>query len=298
MGAPAYRVAPLVLVLAVVAIALAMADGWFSGEDSGTTANGNPVVGSDTRKSALVWAVGDSADGGSASREIARMITSSKPDRVLYLGDVYNEGTAEEFAQNFDPLFGKIAKRVAPTPGNHEWPLHGEGYDPYWLKKRGRPIAHRYSFRTAGWQILSLNSEMDHDSDSEQVKWLRSRVKGGATCRLAFWHRPRYSAGTHHGDQPDVEPFWAALKGRAAIVIGGHEHDLQRFKRRDGITQFVSGAGGRARHSVRPRADLAFASDDRFGALRLRLSRGLARYRFVAMGGATLDSGKLRCRPG
>jgi predicted phosphodiesterase len=244
-----------------------------------------------------VWAVGDGPDGVADARRVARLITRSRPDRVLYLGDVYNEGTAEEFARNFDPLYGKIAKRVAPTPGNHDWPLHGEGYDAYWRGKLGKDISHYYSFRTGGWEILSLNSEMEHGPGAPQVRWLRSQMKGG-TCRIAFWHRPRYSAGTRHGDQPDVQPFWDALEGHAAIAIAGHEHDMQRFKPRDGITEFVSGAGGRDFYPVQARGDLAFSNFHDFGALRLALSPGLARYRFVAVGGRTLDSGKIRCTKG
>jgi predicted phosphodiesterase len=295
MDIPANRLVPLLIVLAVAVASVAVAQGWFSGSDA--TSKNLTLAGPDAKKGAVavVWAVGDGPDGGADARRVARLITRTKPDRVLYLGDVYNEGTAQEFASNFDPLYGKIAKRVAPTPGNHDWPLHSEGYDPYWRGKLGRDIPDYYSFKAGGWQIVSLNSEMEHGSGSPQVAWLRSQMKGG-TCRIAFWHRPRYSAGTHHGDQPDVQPFWDALVGHAAIAIAGHEHDMQRFKRRDGITEFVSGAGGRDFYPVRARGDLAFSNFHDFGALRLALSRGLARYRFVAVGGRTLDSGKLRCK--
>jgi hypothetical protein len=295
MGAPAHRVAPLAIVLAVVAVALALGQGWFSGSDADSE---SPTLsGAGSGQKAVVWAVGDGPDGGASARRVARLITRSKPDRILYLGDVYNEGTAEEFANNFDPLYGKVAKRVAPTPGNHEWPTHATGYDVYWRKKLGRDIPYYYAFRTAGWQILSLNSEMEHGADSPQVEWLHSQMKGG-TCRIAFLHRGRYSAGVRHGDQPDVQPLWDELRGHVAIALAGHEHDMQRFKPRDGITELISGAGGKERHPVQPRSDLAFSNDDEFGALRLELSPGLAAYRFVSAGGRTLDSGKVRCKAG
>jgi hypothetical protein len=245
----------------------------------------------------VVWAVGDGADGGPGATRVARLIRRGRPDRILYLGDVYQHGTASEFARNFAPIFGPVARRIAPTPGNHEWPFHTSGYDPYWARVYGRKVPAYYAFPTAGWQVLSLNSESDHGTGSSQVEWLRLRVRGGGTCRLAFWHRPRYSAGEVHGDQPDVEPFWEALAGRAAIVLNGHEHDMQRFRPRRGITELVSGAGGHGLYRVNPRSNLAFAEDSRHGALRLQLSRGLARYRFVAVGGRTLDAGRIRCKP-
>jgi hypothetical protein len=297
MSSPGYRIAPLVGVLAIVALTLALTEGWFSGSDTSSSSRANAFVASDSRDSTTVWAVGDGPDGGPNARRVAGLITRSKPDRVLFLGDVYEVGTPDEFARNVEPIYGKIAKRTAPTPGNHDWISHTGGYDAYWQRKQGRDIQYYYSFKTGGWQILSLNSEMDHDPGSPQVAWLRSNVKGGGTCRLAFWHRPRYSAGDHHGDQEDVQPFWDALAGRAAIVVNGHEHDMQRFKPRGGITEFVSGAGGHDLYAVdTSRPDLAFGNQNKFGALRLELSPGLARYRFVSVQGRTLDAGSVRCK--
>jgi 3',5'-cyclic AMP phosphodiesterase CpdA len=297
MRASGYRVAPLVVVLALVAAVLAVSGGWSSESDTAT--GGGPFLPSRTGRATTLWAVGDGADGGAHGAAVARLIARSKARRFLYLGDVYEDGTAAEFARNYDPLYGRFAKQTAPTPGNHDWPRHREGYDPYWKRKGGRPLQHYYSFEAGGWRVISLNSEMAHDSWSPQVRWLRSRVAGRGTCRLAFWHRPRYSAGDNHGDQPDVQPFWEVLKGRAAIVVNGHEHDMQRFKPRDGITEFVSGAGGHGLYGLdASRPGLAYANRDTFGALRLELSPGRARYRFVSAAGGTLDSGSVRCRAG
>jgi predicted phosphodiesterase len=297
MGASSHRVAPLAVILAVMALALALAQGWFSSSD-GSTSTG-AFVGSDARKKVLVWAVGDGPDGGTNAPRVARLIRGSKPDRVLYLGDVYEHGTMAEFSDNFAPIYGQIAGRISPTPGNHDWPLHLSGYDRYWEKAHGEKVPYYYSFKSGGWQIISLNSEMDHKAGSAQLAWLRSRLTGKGTCRLAFWHRPRYSAGTVHGDQRDVQPFWDALAGHATIVLAGHEHDMQRFKPRQGITEFVSGAGG---HQLYPlykgRRDLAFGNARSFGALRLELTPGGARYRFVTAEGKPLDSGKLPCATG
>jgi predicted phosphodiesterase len=284
-------------VLGILAVAgLALTAGCSGSADD--TAGGTAFVPSDARGSALVWAVGDGPDGGRNASRVARLIRRSHPDRIVYLGDVYERGTASEFVHNFAPTYGAVAKRIAPTPGNHDWPLHKRGYDPYWTRVRGQKIPAYYAFETAGWQILSLNSEIDHGPDSKQLAWLRSKLRRSGTCRLAFWHRPRYSAGEVHGDQPDVQPFWDALEGHAAIVLAGHEHDMQRFKPRRGITELVSGAGGHGLYRVQDRPELAFANDALYGALRLRLRPGGARFAFVAVGGVTLDVGKIRCKRG
>ncbi len=244
----------------------------------------------------VVWAVGDGADGGAEAKALAAGIASERPDHFLYLGDVYEDGTAEDFERNYRSVYGRLDRITAPTPGNHDWPNAKEGYRPYWERVTGRPMPSYYSFRAGGWELLSLNSEAGHDEDSEQLRWLRRAVTAPGNCRIAFWHRARFSAGTH-GDQDDIEPLWEALRGKATIVVAGHDHDMQRLRPIDGITQFVSGAGGRSHYAV-DRGDprLGFANDRDYGGLRLELRPGVAEYAYFATSGEELDSGAIRCR--
>ena len=248
---------------------------------------------------ATVWAVGDGADGSAGAISVGDLIERGSPDRFLYLGDVYTEGTAEEFTDHYATVYGPLDQITAPTPGNHEWDKRGVGYYPYWSGVTGQAVPDWYAFRVAGWQLLSLNSEAAHEEGSAQLRWLKQTLRGTrgpGTCRIAFWHRPLYSAGTN-GDQADVEPLWNALEGSASIVINGHDHDMQRHRRRRGIVEFVAGSGG---HDLRDvdEADprLAFAADQTLGALRLVLRRRRASYAFVALDGTVLDAGTKRCR--
>jgi hypothetical protein len=255
-----------------------------------------PFVPSGPTGSAVVWAVGDAAEGGGASRTVAAQIRAGRVDRFLYLGDVYgSEDNAAAYRDRYASLYGALAGRTAPTPGNHEWPRRADGYEPYWLMLTGRTPPAYYSFESAGWQILSLNSEAPHDPGSAQVRWLERELQTPGTCRLAFWHRPRFSAG-RRGDQPHVAPLFDALKGHAALVVNAHDHNMQRFRPVGGITQVVSGAGGHGRYGVQPDARLAFGNGVDFGALRIDLRPGRARLRFVAADGRLLDDSTLRCR--
>ncbi len=258
---------------------------------------GQPFVSSiDTP--AVVWAVGDGATDSPKAADVAQLIADSEVDRLLYLGDVYGSGTAEEFQTKYEPTYGRLAAVTAPTPGNHDAPLAEQGYSPYWQEAWGKPTPPYYAFRVSGWQVLSLNSEIDHDPGSPQVRWLHRQVARGGDCRIAFWHRPRFSAGLDHGDQPDVDPLWDALRGHARIVLNGHEHDMQRFRPRSGITEFVSGAGGASLYGIDesdPR--LRFSNDSRYGALRLGLRPQRARYSFVTAAGDVLDRGEVSCDP-
>src|SRR5688500_13580545 len=94
-----------------------------------------------------IWAVGDGADGGATAKRLARLIERDDPNRLLYLGDVYDRGTREEFRRNYHSVYGALAKKTAPTPGNHEWPRHLQGYDPYWRSITGRATPPWYAFR-------------------------------------------------------------------------------------------------------------------------------------------------------
>ena len=245
----------------------------------------------------VVWAVGDGPDGDPEPNAVANLIKSRPLDRLLYLGDVYEDGTRREFREYYAPAYGELDGVTAPTPGNHEWDEREQGYDPYWERNGVDTEPHHYSFELGGWQLLSLNSEGDVETEGEQVRWLRDQVVGGGTCRLAFWHRSRYSAGTRHGDDDELAPLWDTLIGHASMVVTAHDHNMQRLEPRDGITAFVSGAGGKNHYGLEDDYDgLAFGNATDYGALRLVLRPGSASFAFIATDGRTLDSGTIPCR--
>jgi len=256
---------------------------------------------------AVLWAVGDGADGEPGAAALSERIAGDAPDRLIYLGDVYERGSAEEYARNYAPSYGRMATITAPVLGNHEWARRREGYGPYWTAVHGEPPPRFYSLFVAGWQILVLNSEEPCGPGTPQHDWLLARLEPPGAPRIVAWHRPRFSAG-RHGDQADVAPLWDAVRGRAALVLSAHDHNLQRFHPMDGTTQVVAGAGGRSHYGldrswrrVLPRryrrrhqdARLAFANDADDGALRLELAPGRIAFAFVSVDGRTLDEGEI-----
>jgi acid phosphatase type 7 len=72
-----------------------------------------------------------------------------------------------------------------------------------------------------------------------------------ATYTVAYWHKPLFSPGGAHGDDPEIKPLWDALyAANADVVINGHDHDYERFVPQDpsgkpdsqrGIREFVAG---------------------------------------------------------
>jgi len=97
------------------------------------------------------------------------------------------------------------------------------------------------------------------DAGSAQEQWLRQDLKDHQVkCTLAYWHKPLFSSGAAHGNAPEMKPPWDALYAAdAEIVIGGHDHDYERFAPQDptgksdpqrGIREFVVGTGGKNSH--------------------------------------------------
>jgi Calcineurin-like phosphoesterase len=259
------------------------------GEDRGWMA-------SRAKPRSVVWAVGDAADGTAAAREVASMVTSRRVDRLLYLGDVYETGTAEEFRANYRPLYGRLGAVTAPTIGNHEWANIAAGYVPYWTAVRGTPPPLRYTFAASGWQLISINS--NQPTDAGQEEWLDREIRRTArygNCRIAFMHHPRYSAGLH-GDLDALEGVFDELRGHARILLAGHDHDMQRLHPTEGITQYVIGAGGAQLFPTnRDDPRLAFFEDSQHGALRLALRPGRAALSFIAADGSLLDRSVVSC---
>jgi len=247
--------------------------------------------------SATIWAVGDAAAPTEAAEEVARLVNAKPLDRFLYLGDVYEDGTRDEFDRHYAPLYGDIRDRTLPTPGNHDAESFDEGYAPFWSQVSDGPVPAHYAEQVAGWKIVSVNSEGGVDADDAQVRWLEEQMAGPGKCRLAFWHTPRYSAGKH-GDSANVEALWSAVEGRATLLVNAHDHNMQRMRPREGTLALIAGSGGNGLYPVRdddPR--LAWGDDRHYGALRLRLEPGRADWSFVSAAGDELDSGTVRCDP-
>jgi calcineurin-like phosphoesterase family protein len=252
--------------------------------------NGDTAAPDGPTDSADLWAVGDSADGRPGSRAVVDMMAANDPDLILNLGDVYGP-----YAARMDAVYGALADRVRATPGNHDWhrPPRIREYLNFWeTQQQGRSLF--YEFDVAGWNVLSLNSEIPQERTSAQLSWLRKQVSSPGDCRIAFFHRPRFSAG-RHGDQGDMDHLWDTMLGHVTLVLNGHDHDMQRLKPIGGVTEMVVGSGGHGHYTLHDDPRVAFGDDTHDGALHLQLRPGVADYAFTAADGTVLDSGRLTC---
>lgn len=257
----------------------------------------------------IVLAAGDIASCSSDGDERTAALLDKHRGTVLALGDIaYDSGTLEEFEACFAPSWGRHKGRIRPTPGNHEYYSGGSGYFQYFGSAAGPAGRGYYSFNLGGWHIVSLNSERDTSADGAQVRWLRTDLaRAKARCVLAFWHRPRWSAGAYE-DDAKTAPLWNPLYDAGAeIVLNGHDHNYQRFPplnrrgeidRARGIRSFVVGTGGRRFYDPRPDPRRRTSNAHTWGLLRLTLRANGFSWRFLPVaGGSYRDTGSATCSP-
>lgn len=232
----------------------------------------------------------------------ARLILNI-PGVVYTLGDnAYPSGTSNNFTACYAPSWGQVKSRTRPAPGNHDYATSGAaGYFGYFGSMAGPCCRGYYSYRVGSWRIYSLNSETNLQ---RQVSWLTSHLSNyPARCVLAYWHRPRYSAGPHGSSTAMYGAFKALYQAGAELVLTGHDHNYQRFapmdadgqKRSAGVRQFVVGTGGAPLYGFPNSAPNLEARYKSWGVLQLTLADGAYSWKFLSTSGNTLDSGSGSC---
>ncbi len=252
---------------------------------------------------------GDIADCGSSGDEATAALLDAIPGTVFTTGDnAYNNGSAADFANCYEPSWGRHKTRTRPSPGNHDYRTSGAaGYFAYFGANAGPTGVGYYSYDLGDWHIVSLNSNISMSAGSTQEQWLRADLAATTkTCTLAYWHHPRFSSGSH-GSSTEPQPLWQALYDYDAdVVLVGHDHNYQRFApqtpdgTRDdprGIRQFVIGSGGRSHYNFStPIANTEAYNTDTYGVLKLTLAADAYTWEFVPVAGSTYtDSGTGIC---
>jgi acid phosphatase type 7 len=265
-------------------------------------------------ESAILVGAGDIADCRDLSgAEATAKLLEEIPGTVMAVGDLaYPDGSKENF-QCYDKTWGRVRDRTRPAAGNHEF--HAAGATPYFDyfgAAAGDPKYGYYSYELGTWHIVVLNSECQNiggcDAGSRQVKWLKSDLAAHpVACTLAYFHKPLFSSGSAHGNDLEMKPLWQALyDANADVVVGGHDHNYERFAPQNpdgrsdakrGIREFVVGTGGKNHRPIllsKPNSEVRNA--DAFGVLKLTLRTGAYDWQFIAEAGKQFtDSGTGKC---
>jgi 3',5'-cyclic AMP phosphodiesterase CpdA len=261
----------------------------------------------------VIVAAGDIADCSSDGDEATARLVVGTEGTVLTLGDnAYEDGTAQDFSECYEPTWGQFKERTRPAPGNHDYETEGaSAYFDYFGEASGKPGKGYYSYELGRWHIVALNSNCEDvgcTASSPQVKWLEADLaKDPKTCTLAYFHYPLFSSGEYRPGIREVKPLWEALyAAEVDVVLNGHDHNYQRFAPQDpngkadpqrGIREFVVGTGGRSHYTILgPIANSEVYNDETYGVLKLTLRPQSYEWRFLAVEGETFtDSGSARC---
>ena len=252
---------------------------------------------------------GDIATSGSGDTATAALLDTI-PGTVYTLGDnVYNNGTASEFAAYYDPTWGRHKARTRPSAGNHDYNTPGAtGYYGYFGAAAGDPAKGYYSYDLGNWHIVVINSNIARGAGSAQEQWLRADLAASTKpCSLAYWHHPRFTSGANHAPDTSMGPIWQALYDLDAdVVLSGHNHQYERFAPQNpagqldtarGIREFVAGAGGASHYgfgATQPNSEVR--NGDTYGVLKLTLHSNSYDWRFVPEAGKTFtDTGTGSC---
>jgi len=269
---------------------------------------------SETEKEVILIGAGDIADCTNlAGAEATAKLLEANPGTVMALGDLaYPDGTPENF-KCYDRTWGRVKDRTRPAAGNHEFHSSGAAYYfQYFGAAAGDPKTGYYSYDLGSWHIVVLNSECAEvggcEAGSPQEKWLRTDLAAHSSgCTLAYFHKPRFSSGLTHGNDPEVGAFWQALyDANAEVILNGHDHDYERFAPQDpngnadqkrGIREFVVGTGGKNHREFGIRkANSEVRDNTAFGVLKLTLKTTGYDWKFIPEAGKTFtDSGSGSC---
>jgi hypothetical protein len=251
---------------------------------------------------------GSSPAAASAAAKTAALV-GAQDVLVLTLGDnAYEVGSADEFANCFQPTWGAFKDRIRPALGNHDYYTpDAAGYFGYFGTRAGPDTRGYYSFDFNGWHFISLNSMIDTGPGSAQYQWLASDLAASnALCTIAYWHFPAFSSGEKHGSYAKMQPMFAALQGAGVeIVLAGDEHLYERFAPQNGlgvadpargVRQFVVGTGGASLYTFAaplPNSEVRYNATH--GILRLNLGTDRYSWEFVPTSGTFRDSGSDTC---
>jgi len=304
---------------------------WQSSNTSAATVNGSGLVSGVAAGSATITATSEGQSGTSAitvtppsasvvlvgagdiadcNAEPTAALLDNIAGTVFTAGDnAYPNGSASDYANCYNPSWGRHKARTRPAPGNHDYGTSGAtGYYDYFGALAGPAGLGYYSYDLGAWHVVSLNSNVSMSAGSAQETWLRADLAASTrTCTVAYWHHPRFSSGSSHGSSTQSAGVFQALYDAGAeIAIVGHDHEYERFAPQTpnavadpvrGIREFVVGTGGAGLYSFgTPLPNSEVRDNTSHGVLKLTLSDGSYTWQYIPVAGNSFtDSGSGTC---
>jgi predicted MPP superfamily phosphohydrolase len=256
--------------------------------------------------------IGDTGTASRAQNEVGAQMAAFHAkfpfSFVVMVGDnMYGSQTARDFVAKFEqPYRDLLAKNVGfyAALGNHDEP--GQKNYKQFNMAGDRYYAFRATPDGVGREVKSGVRFWALDSnylDKAQIDWLEKELSGAGKddWKIAFFHHPLYSSSSKHGSSLDLrkvlEPLF--VQYGVSVVLAGHEHVYERIKPQQGITYFVSGAGGSLRRGdLRPGQYTAAGFDTDYHFMLMEIDGDDLHFQAVSRTGAVVDSGVVHRRKG
>ena len=243
-----------------------------------------------------------------ANSEATAKLLDGIEGTVFTAGDnAYRDGSAANFADCYQPTWGRHKARTRPAPGDRDYRTAGAaGYFGYFGAAAGDPTTGYYSYDLGDWHVVVLNTQLAISASSAQMGWLQADLQASAkACTAVITHRPYYSSVT--GVAADLAPLWGELHARGVeLVVSAANVVYERFAPQDasstadaayGVRQFIVGTGGAAHQpfgTILPNSEARATGI--YGVLKLTLNATGYDWQYVPMPGvAFTDTGSGSC---
>jgi hypothetical protein len=188
---------------------------------------------------------GDTQHHPEVQSAVASRALDHKPDFLLHMGDLVNNGYSADDWHDFFDLAGPLLARspIFPTLGNHE--RRSEFYfDLFYLP--GEERWYIFTYGAARFISLRVDEETGFEVGTSQHDWLKSTLKGNQQpWVIVFFHRSPYTSEYEGPEEIAIRQALIPLFETHGVdlVFSGHNHNYQRSEA-GGITYVVSGGGG------------------------------------------------------
>jgi len=184
-------------------------------------------------------AFGDSGDGRSFQRRLARQMPQYRPDLLIHTGDlIYDRGETKDYPTKFYLPYRQILGSAAfyPVLGNHDnrtadgQPL----FDQFILPENGptaEPPERHYWFDFGHARFVAFDSNLDEPQLQETVApWLNKVLaSAGDRWKIVFFHEPPYTNGRYEPAAKIRSTIVPILdQHNVELVLCGHDHMYQR----------------------------------------------------------------------
>ena len=238
--------------------------------------------------------LGDFGTGDASEYQIAGQMAAVRArfpfDFVITTGDniigaQHEPGDfAEKFERPFRALLG-AGVRFYATLGNHDKPAN-QSYGPWNMNGR-----RYYTFAVQNVRFIALDSNRP---DRVQLAWIDEVLRSSnEDWKICYFHHPLYSDGLKHGPALELRVLFEPLLVRYGVdvVFSGHDHVYERLTPQQGISYFVTGAGGQDVGTLRRSASTVASFDREQVFTAVEISGADLSFETVSRSGITVDAG-------